>query len=117
MEMLIEKWRDGLDVLSSLRGTPDVDELCLYAEVAYIHFYSDLLQTRFALYKRDGDIAGMRSCMAEDKHNASRLLELMKKDAKIGYETSNHYFYTERSLIEKVIRMEKFLLMTEDNAK
>ena len=117
MERLVCRWRGGLAVLSKLCGTPKTDELYLYAEVAYIHFYTDLLQTRFALYKREGNIVGMRECMTDEKANAERLLTLMKKDAKIGYETSNHYFYTERSLIEKVIRMEKFLLMTEDNAK
>ena len=32
----------------------------------------------------------------------------MKCDARIGYEASNHYFYTERNLMEKILRMDVF---------
>ena len=34
--------------------------------------------------------------------------QLMREDAKIGFEASNHYFYTERNLMEKILRMEQF---------
>jgi hypothetical protein len=50
----------------------------------------------------------MLDCVKEEKANAERLLHLMREDAKIGYEASNHYFYTERNLIEKIIRMSTF---------
>jgi hypothetical protein len=60
------------------------------------------------LAKKIGDKTEMARCLSEEKQNAERLLSLMRLDAKIGFETSNHYFYTERNLIEKIVRMEKF---------
>ena len=50
----------------------------------------------------------MCECALIERELAERLLVLMREDAKIGFETSNHYFYTERNCLEKMLRMEKF---------
>ena len=49
----------------------------------------------------------MAKCLRKERENAELLLTLMRSDAKIGYEASNHYFYTERNLLEKIARMGK----------
>ena len=50
-------------------------------------------------------MAAIRECTVAERENAERLLHLMKQDARIGFEASNHYSYTEMNLIEKIIRM------------
>ena len=50
----------------------------------------------------------MKACVLAERENAKNLLALMRSDACIGYEASNHYFYTERNLLEKIVRMTQF---------
>ena len=51
----------------------------------------------------------MRRCIEQEKANAESLLIELKKDAKVGFEASNHYAYTQRNLLEKILRMDEFL--------
>ena len=106
MQKLLSLWQEGIDILSSAGGSEEADELVRFARAARLHFKTDLLQTEFSRAKRDSDKATMRLCVCEERQTAAELLELMRLDARIGYEASNHYFYTERGLIEKIIRME-----------
>ena len=108
MKKLLTKWKLGFDALCALPKTGAIAEITRYAEVAYLHYLSDLTQTEFALYKRSGDRAAMRECVLKERCTAERLLTLMREDSKIAFESSNHYFYTERNLIEKILRMDKF---------
>ena len=108
MKKLISGFERGVSLLADIKGSPAACEMRLYAEVGLCHYKADLLQTEFALAKKAGDKTEMARCITEEKQNAERLLSLMRLDAKIGFETSNHYFYTERSLIEKIVRMENF---------
>ena len=103
-----EGFEKGLLMLSEIQKNNEVKELTLYTEVCLCHFRSDLLATEFANAKREGNKEEMKRTMTAEKQNAMRLTELMRLDAKIGFETSNHYFYTERNLIEKIVRMENF---------
>ena len=105
---LLDKWKLGLDALFALPRTDAITEITRYAEVAYLHYLTDLAQTEFALSKRNGDRKSMRRCAERERNIAERLLTLMREDSRIGFETSNHYFYTERNLLEKMLRMEKF---------
>ena len=105
---LIDKWKLGFDALTALPKTAAIEEITRYAEVAYLHYRSELAQTEFAIAKRSGDRTAMRECALTEREIAERLLALMREDAKIGFETSNHYFYTERNCLEKMLRMEKF---------
>ena len=106
MKKLLSLWQEGIDILSSAGRSDEVDELVRFARAARLHFKTDLLQTEFSRAKRDSDKETMRLCVCEERQTAAELLELMRLDARIGYEASNHYFYTERSLIEKIVRME-----------
>ncbi len=108
LQKLLSKWEIGLAALKALPKTAFLDEIIRYATVCLCHFKTDLLQTEFAHYKRNKDGNGMRKCVIAEKENATVLLGAMQSDAKIGYEASNHYAYTERSLIEKILRMEAF---------
>jgi hypothetical protein len=65
------------------------------------------LQTKFSKAKREGNKELTLRCIDEEKQTAIKLLELVRLDARIGYEASNHYFYTERNILEKILRTEK----------
>jgi len=108
LKKLLDGWKKGIDMLVSIANTPETEEILCYSKAVYCHFYADLLQTLFGVYKRKEDREGMLRCVLDERSNAEELLRLMKSDAKIGYEASNHYFYTERNLVEKIIRMDIF---------
>jgi hypothetical protein len=108
LEKLLAGWDRGIEALAKLTGNDAVAEIVRYAEVLRCHYTTDLLQTRFAYAKRQGDVATMLECTSAERENAERLLHLMKRDARIGFEASNHYSYTEMNLIEKIIRMDAF---------
>lgn len=108
MDKVCYFWKEGIELLKLAERNAKTEELLRYANTVYCHYLSDMLQTRFALCKRNGDRAGMLECATLEKKNAKKLLALMRSDAKIGYEASNHYFYTERNITEKIIRMDRF---------
>lgn len=107
MKRMLELWTEGIELLKEAKNSEKQEELLRYARVAYCHFKSDLLQTEFALFKRVCDREGMKNCLREERENAKALLSLSRSDPKIGYEASNHYFYTERNLLEKILRTER----------
>ena len=107
MDILRHFWKEGIELLETAEKNAKTEELLRYANAFYCHYLSDMLQTKFALCKRKGDKNGMIDCLREERENAEKLLSLMRRDARIGYEASNHYFYTERSLLEKMLRMDE----------
>ena len=112
-EKLLTLWEKGLAVLSETEDAPLSNELKICAEAAYIHFKADYLQTKFSCYKREPKkyAEELRAILKEEKAIAERLLKILPKSSAVGFETSNHYFYNERNLIEKVLQTE--LLITE----
>lgn len=105
---LLTGWQKGMEILENLSPTPEIKEILRYAKVCYSHFLTDLLQTEFALAKEKGQKDVMKALAAKERKNAKELLLLSGEDAKIAFEASNHYSYTERNLIEKIIRMDIF---------
>lgn len=63
---------------------------------------------RFSYLKRDlkTNAKEILSVIKDEKKCTENLYKLMGKDAKIGFEATNHYFYTRRSLLEKLINLE-----------
>ena len=106
-EKLLDSWRKGCELLLGLDSTK-VSELKLFADAAYAHFLSDYLQTKFSYLKRDilKNKEVLRGVISQEKENAAALLALIYQNACVGFETSNHYFYTDRSLIEKLLWLE-----------
>ena len=81
----------------------------MYARVALMHFKSDLIHTRYAAAKRDleNNREMLGELLREERAVTEELLLLVAKSPLIGYETSNHYFYTERNLIEKLVQLDE----------
>ena len=115
-EKMLKGWKRGLEMMSALKGrSNEIDSLILYTEVAYIHLNADLIQTKYAYMKRDikrnkNEIIALVRESAED---ARRLSYLASLDPTIGYEASNHYFYSAHLLREKVLNCDKLIRKLE----
>ena len=118
--LLCEGWKRGLDCLEKApQNSLDFAELRRIAQAAYLHFYSTLNQVAF-VRRRDelaaaSDAATRTALRAElarildeEIAAAKTLHELMRADARIGYEATNHYYYTAQDLREKVLNCEYF---------
>ena len=100
-------WMQGIKLLEKAAGNVQAEYQDAFAELqnisncCYCHFKSVLNQIDFVRLKREN-----LSCrtIAEDEISlAVKEWKLMRLDSRIGYEASNHYFFTENDLKEKVI--------------
>ena len=107
-EKLLKAWEQGLVELGNCPESQSVKELKIYAEAAYSHFLSDYLQTKFAHFKTKENSL-LVDILKQEKENTEKLLQLFYADNKVGFEASNHYYYTERNLLEKILQMENYL--------
>ena len=108
--ILSEKWKQGLETLKEAAEEvaeaekADFADVCDMAEVSYCHLRSTYLQTAFVRAVNNG---GCKACMKayaeEEIALALRLAEIVRRDSRIGFEASNHYYYTLNDLYEKVI--------------
>ena len=103
-------WKEGLDVLTDLRSRITSSEKEAFEEIdssaraAYCHLRSAYLQIRFTAARNNGfDKKIMAECAREELELALELHALARKDSRIGFEASNHYFYTLNDLREKVL--------------
>ncbi len=104
---LLKGWEEGVAILREIKDNRLIGELLTYSMVAYCHFYSDLVQTRFSYYKAKNDRKEMVRAIDEARQMTENLLSLLEESCLIGYETSNHYFYSERNLIEKLVNLDR----------
>ena len=122
-QILTDKWREGLEMLKlaapgvSAAEREDFEDIRRTAETAFCHFESTLLQTRFTLARRKGDRETMRSCAEEEREIALKLYKIARTDSRIGFEASNHYFYTLNDLREKVINCSYILEQLEKETR
>ena len=108
--LLTEKWFCGLELLENasaevLPGEENAwQDLVTIAHAAYCHFKSAYLQMSF-IYLRDfcPDREKMSAVLNEEISLAQKLAGICRCDSRIGFEASNHYFYSLNDLLEKVI--------------
>lgn len=74
-----------------------------FAEAAAIHFASVANQCRAVLARDAGEAARWRGSCAAEAALAVRLHALQSRDARIGFEASNQYYYVPLDLVEKVV--------------
>ena len=105
---VVADWEMGCKLLESAANTPAAEELLLFAKVALNHFKADILHTEYVLAKENLPESKdeMRKIFEKERELCLELLELVPKSAFIAYETSNHYFYTERDVIEKLVQLD-----------
>lgn len=106
-EKLLKSWKQGVDKLKELADNQLIEELLTFGELAYYHFLTDVNQTKYCICKRNNDREGMKPILSLEKEIAKATIRLLEKSSTIGFETSNHYFYTKRNVIEKLINIHK----------
>lgn len=105
-ERLVAGWREGTDMLAAHEGEhPGWDEMLTMARAALVHFSSALHQIRFVEARDAGDRGEMLRVVADERANVRAAAELRARDSRIGYEASNHYFYSMNDLCEKMLNL------------
>ncbi|HEX8912507.1 MAG TPA: hypothetical protein VF796_09110 [Humisphaera sp.] len=119
-EAVATGWDTGLDPLARAAAAApaarraDAEADVRWARAAAIHFRSVANQARFVTARdslakaADPAVAAklrqeMKRLAAEESRLARDLLPLAAADARIGFESSNHYFYVPQDLVEKVV--------------
>ena len=102
-ELLTEKWRKGLAILDGLDGNGDVKDLTVIAHACYCHFNSTLNHLKFVYHRDRGEKDKLPEILKSEREMALQLFELQRQDDRIGFESSNHYYYFRNELIEKVL--------------
>lgn len=82
---------------------PALAEELMFAEAAAIHFASVANQSRAVVARDAGDHSALREICHAEARLALRLHALQSRDSRIGFESSNQYYYTPHDLVEKVI--------------
>ena len=68
-----------------------------------LHFRSVAAQGRFVLARDAKDVAAVKRLAREELETAKALLAYVRADSRIGYESSNHYYYTPQDVREKIL--------------
>ena len=102
--------RDILDAAAGMvkeNEKAEFDELYTMAKASYCHLRSTYLQTAFTRLRNAGTgKADMLKYAREELVLAKELHDIVLKDSRIGFEASNHYYYTVNDLREKIINCE-----------
>ena len=106
LDSLLDEWKLGLDILDSLEGNECFCELRRFAEVVYINIKSMAVQTRYNLARDEGRSSEIPALLKEEGMLARRLYALAAEDSRIGYEASNHYYFTQNNFLEKIINLD-----------
>ncbi|MBR2968469.1 MAG: hypothetical protein IKC36_01350 [Clostridia bacterium] len=107
LEKLVDGWENGLEMLSSTALGKAEMELENCAVGAWCHFKSALNHAKFVKLKVEDNknTAAMLSLVREEEAVVDRLYELISRDARIGFEMTNHYYYNENVLLEKLLNL------------
>ncbi len=96
---LCEKWKIGLNVLETEPET----ETVIMAHAAYCLFASSYNQIRFVMAREEGNRETMLEIVNDELQITEKMLSLMNKNASIGFEASNHYYFSKGQLAEKIL--------------
>ena len=107
LDSLLDEWKKGLDIIDSLDGNEAFRELRNFAEVVYVNIKSMAVQTRYNVARDEGKQDEIPALLCEEGRLARRLYALAAEDARIGYEASNHYYFTQNNFIEKIICLDR----------
>jgi len=112
---LTEVWVRGLQILQEAKPKVDPDKEAGFADLervaraAYCHFRSTYLQAAFVRLREREDTQArgrIETILDEEIRIAKELHDIARLDSRIGFEASNHYYYTLNDLREKVLNCE-----------
>ena len=78
-----------------------------YAEAEYLQMRSDVFQTEYSILKSDiaANANKIKEILKSCRNDVLKMIEIQQKDATIGYEASNHYFFNVRQLKERLLNI------------
>jgi hypothetical protein len=121
-ELVSRGWEKGLGELRNALAAADEEKLQFsaadfrVAQAAGIHFRSVANQAQFVRVRNASLASGtvtpedqrtLRQLLDSEMDQAKQLWHLARRDSRIGFEASNHYFYVPQDLVEKVINCEQ----------
>ena len=111
---LSEGWKRGLDVLEATESDSEqYNELLSMSRVAYCHFASAYNHVRFVTTRDElaknpdsGELLKeIKSVIENERELTLMLMKECAADSRIGFEASNHYYYTLQELKEKLLNL------------
>jgi len=100
---LFDKVAVGFDEgCKKMEGVAPEKELAMFRAEA-MHFASVVDQSKFVMARDRGDCAEMEAIARRELARAKAYLPLVRADSRIGYESSNQYFYLPQDVIEKIL--------------
>lgn len=103
---LITLWKKGLRALSKYQGVDDqLNEMILMVQVVLRQYESAYHHIRINQMRDNMDSDGMLRVIQDELETVRAMMKLRCMDSRIGYESSNHYFYTMQDLKEKIINL------------
>ena len=114
MYKVCEGFRKGLEMMQPFAGLSEkADELMLMTQAALCQYESACHHITFVKNRgEDASVASrenrqvMLAMVREERRTVRELIKLRLRDSRIGYESSNHYFYTLQDLWEKLLNLE-----------
>ncbi|MFA6931285.1 MAG: hypothetical protein WCT05_13250 [Lentisphaeria bacterium] len=106
-QQISDIWQEGLKLLVAAAPLlPAASQLIFedlrsVSETVYCHFRSSYLQIAF-IRRRHLGLKKVQPLLEEEIRLALQMVNLCRKDSRLGFEAGNHYYYTENTLLEKV---------------
>ena len=111
LKKLSDGWDAGTAALEAAASGSEDDTLCAlvrWTKVCACHFRSMYNQSRF-VQTRDRDGVLDREIIKSEADLARTMLRLSAQDPAVGYESTNHYFFTKNTLLEKLVNCDYLL--------
>ncbi len=112
-EKLCSEWKKGLILLPA----DDDSETALMAKACYCLYSSCLNQIRFIRARDEKRFSDAVTYAKAELECAKEMLSLMNKNAAIGYEAANHYYFSKGQLAEKIINCKHIIEQFTKKAK
>lgn len=114
-QKLCDEWEKGLILLEDSEGNDFYKETKDCAEAVYVHYKSTLLFARFCKMKKRfaRNAEEIINLCREEQRLVNKLYRLISENPRIGFEMTNHYYYTPNRLCEKYINLEEIISRAE----
>ncbi len=104
LEEMTKSWKRGLDILEKANIKED-NPLYRYAKAFYLGYSTNLNQAKFIIARRNNDKNQMLKLLDVEEMQTKEQYKLASMDSKLGFEATNHYYYTQNSYLEKLINI------------
>lgn len=104
---LCKEWQEGLELLMQHEGrNKELDEVILMAKVVLCQYESAHHHVQFVNRRSNSSCdEELLRIIHEEMETVQKVIQLRLADCRVGYESSNHYFYTLQDLKEKLLNL------------